>query len=107
MPSSEVPLIRPIARQPLSVRSPPCGEGSGWGWEWEFCGPGGTVMLDDAAMSTPRSNFLAAAIERGFVHQCTDLDALDGRMSAGRVAAYVGYDCTADSLHIGSLVGIM
>jgi tyrosyl-tRNA synthetase len=64
-------------------------------------------MLDDGAMSTPRSDFLATALERGFVHQCTDLDALDDRMRAGRVAAYVGYDCTADSLHVGSLVSIM
>jgi len=64
-------------------------------------------MVDDAAMSTPRSGFLVTALERGFVHQCTDLDALDDRMGAGRVAAYVGYDCTADSLHVGSLVSIM
>ncbi|HXC92030.1 MAG TPA: tyrosine--tRNA ligase [Stellaceae bacterium] len=58
-------------------------------------------------MSTPRSAFLAAARERGFVHQCTDLDALDQRLGEGRVAGYVGYDCTADSLHVGSLVSIM
>jgi tyrosyl-tRNA synthetase len=64
-------------------------------------------MLDDGAMSSPQSSFLAAAIERGFVHQCTDLDALDGRLSEGRTTAYVGYDCTADSLHVGSLVSIM
>jgi tyrosyl-tRNA synthetase len=64
-------------------------------------------MLDDGAMSTPRSAFLAAARERGFVHQCTDLDALDQRLGEGRVAGYVGYDCTADSLHVGSLVSIM
>jgi tyrosyl-tRNA synthetase len=64
-------------------------------------------MLDDGAMSTPRSPFLAAALERGFVHQCTDLDALDARLDAGPVTAYVGYDCTADSLHVGSLVSIM
>ena len=64
-------------------------------------------MLDDGAMSKPRSAFLATALERGFVHQCTDLDALDDRMSAGRVTAYVGYDCTADSLHVGSLLSIM
>jgi tyrosyl-tRNA synthetase len=64
-------------------------------------------MLDDAAMSTPRSPFLATALERGFVHQCTDIEALDERLLAGRVVAYVGYDCTADSLHVGSLVGIM
>jgi tyrosyl-tRNA synthetase len=64
-------------------------------------------MLDDSAMSKPRSAFLATALERGFVHQCTDLDALDDRMSDGRVTAYVGYDCTADSLHVGSLLSIM
>ncbi|MGH7113353.1 MAG: tyrosine--tRNA ligase [Stellaceae bacterium] len=58
-------------------------------------------------MSIPRSPFLATAIERGFVHQCTDLEALDARLGAGRLAAYVGYDCTADSLHVGSLVSIM
>jgi tyrosyl-tRNA synthetase len=64
-------------------------------------------MLIDAAMSTPRSPFLAAATERGFVHQCTDIEALDERLSAGRVIAYDGFDCTADSLHVGNLLGIM
>jgi tyrosyl-tRNA synthetase len=64
-------------------------------------------MLDDSAMSKPHSAFLATALERGFVHQCTDIDALDDRMSAGRVTAYVGYDCTADSLHVGHLLSIM
>ncbi len=64
-------------------------------------------MLDDEAMSTPRSPFLATALERGFIHQCTDIEGLDERSCAGRLVAYVGYDCTADSLHVGSLVGIM
>src|SRR5271155_4419945 len=64
-------------------------------------------MLDDAAMSTPSSPFLAAALERGFVHQCTDLEALDKRLCTGRVVAYDGFDCTADSLHVGNLLGIM
>jgi tyrosyl-tRNA synthetase len=64
-------------------------------------------MLIDAAMSTPRSPFLAAATERGFMHQCTDLEALDERLGAGRVIAYDGFDCTADSLHVGNLLGIM
>jgi tyrosyl-tRNA synthetase len=64
-------------------------------------------MLDDTTMSTPRSSFLATALERGFIHQCTDIEALDERLGAGRLAAYVGYDCTADSLHVGSLVSIM
>jgi tyrosyl-tRNA synthetase len=58
-------------------------------------------------MSTPRSPFLATALERGFIHQCTDIEALDERLLAGRLVAYIGYDCTADSLHIGSLLGIM
>jgi tyrosyl-tRNA synthetase len=64
-------------------------------------------MLDDEAMSTPRSPFLATAHERGFINQCTDIETLDERLRAGRLAAYVGYDCTADSLHVGSLVSIM
>jgi tyrosyl-tRNA synthetase len=64
-------------------------------------------MLDDSAMSTSRSPFLTTAIERGFVHQCTDLEALDARLEIGLVTAYVGYDCTADSLHVGSLLSIM
>jgi tyrosyl-tRNA synthetase len=58
-------------------------------------------------MSTPCSTFLSTAIERGFVHQCTDFESLDERLRSGRVASYIGYDCTADSLHVGSLVGIM
>jgi tyrosyl-tRNA synthetase len=64
-------------------------------------------MLDDEAMSTPRSPFLATALERGFIHQCTDIEALDERLCAGRVIAYDGFDCTADSLHVGNLLGIM
>jgi len=64
-------------------------------------------MLDDAAMSTPRSTFLSTAFERGFIHQCTDFETLDQRLCDGSVIAYIGYDCTADSLHVGSLVGIM
>ena len=58
-------------------------------------------------MSYLRSAFLSAARERGFIHQCTDLDGLDARLAEGVVTAYVGYDCTADSLHVGSLVSIM
>jgi tyrosyl-tRNA synthetase len=51
--------------------------------------------------------FLADATARGFIHQCTDADALSQALSAGPLSAYVGYDCTADSLHVGSLVSIM
>src|SRR5207237_6951679 len=72
---------------------------------------GRRFVLDERAMSPinsiGRSDFLAAATERGFIHQCTDLAALDARLQAGPVIAYIGYDCTADSLHIGNLTGIM
>ncbi len=53
------------------------------------------------------ASFLAAAEERGFVHQITDRDGLDQRLGAGPVTAYIGFDCTADSLHVGSLLQIM
>jgi len=55
----------------------------------------------------PCSDFLAEATARGFVHQCTDTEALAAALRAGTVTAYVGFDCTADSLHVGNLVGIM
>jgi tyrosyl-tRNA synthetase len=58
-------------------------------------------------MPAPRSEFLKRAFGRGFVHQCTDLEGLDARLRTSVVTAYVGYDCTADSLHVGSLVSIM
>ncbi len=51
--------------------------------------------------------FLAEATARGFLHQCTDTDALSEALSAGTLSAYIGFDCTADSLHVGSLVPIM
>jgi tyrosyl-tRNA synthetase len=54
-----------------------------------------------------RSAFLTVATERGFIHQCTDFAALDARLAKGPVTGYVGYDCTADSLHIGNLMSIM
>src|SRR6476659_755108 len=53
------------------------------------------------------SEFLHEATERGFVFQCTDTEGLDAAFSAGPVTAYIGFDCTADSLHVGSLVQIM
>ncbi|MGH7124018.1 MAG: tyrosine--tRNA ligase, partial [Stellaceae bacterium] len=52
-------------------------------------------------MTTARSPFLAAAEARGFVHQCTDREALDARLLEGPAVAYIGFDCTADSLHVG------
>ncbi len=56
---------------------------------------------------TYTSSFLRALDERGFIHQVTDAAALDAAAAGGVVTAYVGYDCTAPSLHIGNLVSIM
>ena len=50
---------------------------------------------------------LTEAEARGFIHQATDRAALDAAMSAGPVAGYTGFDCTADCLHVGSLLQIM
>jgi tyrosyl-tRNA synthetase len=58
-------------------------------------------------MPNTRSTFLVAAEERGFIHQLTDRAALDQRLRDGPITAYIGFDCTADSLHVGSLVQIM
>jgi len=58
-------------------------------------------------MTAPKSDFLAAMIARGFLHQCSDLEALDAEATKGIVTAYIGFDATADSLHVGSLVQIM
>ena len=58
-------------------------------------------------MAQFRSDFLRALAERGYIHQITDPEGLDAAARAGRITAYVGYDCTADSLHIGNLVSIM
>jgi len=55
----------------------------------------------------PSSEFLTEAAWRGFIHQCTDPDALDHALRTGQVSGYIGFDATADSLHVGSLVQIM
>jgi tyrosyl-tRNA synthetase len=54
-----------------------------------------------------KSDFLRSLSERGFIHQITDGDGLDARAQSGVVSAYIGFDATADSLHIGNLVQIM
>ena len=56
---------------------------------------------------TPRSDFLKIMIERGFVADCTDYEGLDSALVEGNIAAYIGFDATAKSLHIGSLIQIM
>jgi tyrosyl-tRNA synthetase len=58
-------------------------------------------------MTKLKSNFLSILTERGFVHQCSDVEGLDSLAAKKAVVAYVGYDCTAPSLHVGSLISIM
>jgi tyrosyl-tRNA synthetase len=58
-------------------------------------------------MTTYRSDFLRTLDERGFIHQITDPGALDEALLGGPVTAYIGFDATADSLHVGSLTQIM
>lgn len=58
-------------------------------------------------MSTYKSEFLNILNERGFVHQCSDFETLDQKLSEGIQSAYIGFDATAKSLHIGNLTGIM
>ncbi len=55
----------------------------------------------------PRSDFLRTMQERGYVHQCSDPEGLDEKARSGELVAYIGFDCTAPSLHVGSLVQIM
>ena len=55
----------------------------------------------------PKSEFLRIMQERGFLADCTDLQALDDSLIAGAVTAYIGYDATAKSLHVGHLLNIM
>lgn len=56
---------------------------------------------------TPRSEFLHVLQSRGFIQDCTDYQGLDDRLMSGIVPGYIGFDCTATSLHVGSLVQIM
>ncbi len=58
-------------------------------------------------MSAYKSDFLNVLAERGFIHQISEPDALDARAKEGAITGYIGFDCTAASLHVGSLLPIM
>ena len=58
-------------------------------------------------MSAFKSDFLNILQERGFIHQCSDFEGLDALAAKGQATAYVGYDCTAPSLHIGNFLTMM
>jgi tyrosyl-tRNA synthetase len=58
-------------------------------------------------MTTFKSDFLNTLSQRGFIHQCSDFDGLDQLALSKSIVAYIGFDCTAPSLHVGSLLQIM
>jgi tyrosyl-tRNA synthetase len=58
-------------------------------------------------MTAFKSDFLNVLQERGFIHQCSDFEGLDALAAKGEATAYVGYDCTAPSLHIGNFLTMM
>ncbi|WP_315742013.1 MULTISPECIES: tyrosine--tRNA ligase [unclassified Bradyrhizobium] len=58
-------------------------------------------------MTAFKSDFLNVLQSRGFIHQCSDFEGLDARAAKGEATAYVGYDCTAPSLHIGNFLTMM
>jgi len=58
-------------------------------------------------MFQPKSDFLRLIIDRGYLHQCTGLEELDALAAKGPITGYIGFDATADSLHVGSMVQIM
>ncbi len=58
-------------------------------------------------MSAYKSDFLNILAERGFIHQVSEPDTLDARALTGAITGYIGFDCTAASLHVGSLLPIM
>ncbi len=58
-------------------------------------------------MRAHQSEFLRTLADRGYIHQITDAAALDAKAHSGIVTGYIGFDATADSLHVGNLVGIM
>ena len=58
-------------------------------------------------MSAYKSDFLQTLANRGFIHQISEPEALDALAAKGSITAYIGFDCTASSLHVGSLLPIM
>jgi tyrosyl-tRNA synthetase len=50
----------------------------------------------------PKSDFLRVILERGYMHQCSDLAGLDEKAAKGEATGYIGFDCTAPSLHVGN-----
>ena len=65
------------------------------------------IQSDPSQLSSPRSHAMRDLVERGYIYQSTNLKGLDAALAGGVVPAYVGFDATADSLHVGHLLPIM
>ena len=94
----DVPLIKPIALSTsVTGRSRVMSQAS-FGGPWQ---------IHTSLMTQFKSDFLRILQERGFIHQCSDPEALDEAAVKDVITAYIGFDCTATSLHAGSLLPIM
>src|SRR5262245_17921992 len=100
MPSSDVPLISPMARKP-SIPS-----GSRLNRLLDLLHHRRTVH-HIGVMSDYKSDFLNVLASRGFIHQVSEPAVLDELARTNRITAYIGFDCTAPSLHVGNLLQIM
>src|SRR4030095_4560870 len=65
------------------------------------------IIISGSGMSTFKSEFMRTVHARGMVHQCSDTERLDELLASETRVAYIGFDCTADSLHVGHLLQIM
>ena len=58
-------------------------------------------------MFKPKSNLVQELQSRGYIHQCTNIEELDKLAAKKKIVTYIGFDCTAESLHVGSLIQLM
>jgi tyrosyl-tRNA synthetase len=102
------PVRQGLARLASSVSSPPPSAATSSEDASEDAATDFSIYAQEAdALANLNSEFLKTMRDRGFLHQCTGIVELDERMSEGCVSAYLGFDATADSLHVGSLLQIM
>ena len=94
MPSSEVPLISPMTLRILAIRATHPALST-------------TDYIPCPPRRNFRSDFLRTFVERGAYYDCSAPEDLDALFAKERVTAYIGFDCTATSMHIGNLVQLM